>query len=75
MAVKEVVDVSSELLSNTVLEVGRVASWLQALGIIILISIIFQTINFILNRKRIKILREIQNRISKIERKLKSPKK
>lgn len=51
-------------------EVGRIGNWLQALGIVILLGIIFQVIGILYNRKRVKEVKEMRENLVKIERKL-----
>ncbi|MFH1327205.1 MAG: hypothetical protein ABIH59_03705 [archaeon] len=70
MAISEVINNSSELLPGIVLELGRLGKWLQAIGIVILLWLIFQIISLIMGIKKNNKLKDIQNRLSKLERKL-----
>ena len=77
MALEEVINASEVILPEVILEVGRVALWLQTLGIIIVLWIIFQSVTLFYNRKRrlaiysIKDdLERIENRVKRIEKSL-----
>jgi|TARA_Y100000310_G_C20399011_1_gene676493 membrane protein YdbS with pleckstrin-like domain len=70
MVVEEVVNVSANVLSNTILEIGKVALWLQALGVIIVLWIIFQIILIINDRKKRKVIYSMKKDIIRIEKKL-----
>ena len=50
--------------------VGQIALWLQALGIIVVLWIIFQLVNFFINRKRMKELYTIKADMRRMEGKL-----
>ncbi|MDO8509050.1 MAG: hypothetical protein Q7S27_05185 [Nanoarchaeota archaeon] len=51
-------------------EIGLVGLWIQAVGLIIILWIIFQIIILVNNRIRRKQLYEIENRLKKIESKI-----
>lgn len=70
MVVEEVIGTSAEVLAGVVLQVGKIALWLQALGIVILVWIIFQAINIYLNKKRMDSLMEIKKDVYRIENKI-----
>lgn len=55
---------------SILVELGSIALWLQAIGAIVLIWIIFQTINWAMNRKRLKKLDEFEKKIDRIEKKI-----
>ena len=82
MVVEEVINGSSEVLpdlvTDVIVEMGKVGKWLQALGLIVVLWIGFQIVALIINtknRKRIKAMRskmeEIDKKLSRIEKKLK----
>ncbi len=82
MVIGSVVNVSTEYLPEVLLAAGRIAQGLQALGIIILLWLGFQIVNFILHRKRTnavydfkKDISEIKLKLNKIERLIKKQKK
>lgn len=59
-----------DIISNTILEVGKMVLYLQTIGIILILWIIFNIITLIINRKRRKALYSIKTDIERIERKL-----
>ncbi|MBI2449770.1 hypothetical protein HYV49_05750 [Candidatus Pacearchaeota archaeon] len=63
MAVEDVV-------SNLALEVGRVGLWIQAIGLVVILWIIFEIIVLINNRIKRKRLYAIEDRLERIEKKL-----
>jgi len=65
-----VVDVPVDLLPGVVIEIGKIALWLQALGIVIVLWLVFQTIALIVNRKRRKALYRMHDDIIRIEKKI-----
>ena len=70
MVVEEVVNVSSDLVGGFVGELGRAALWLQAVGVVLVIWIIFDIINLIFNYKRKKYLKELSKNMKKLDKKL-----
>ena len=50
--------------------IGQVALWLQALGIVIVLAIVFQIISFIYNRKRMREIDQIKKNMVRIEGKI-----
>jgi biopolymer transport protein ExbB/TolQ len=59
-------DVSVELIHT----VGNMALWLQGLGIIIVLWIVFQLVSLYLNRKKVKEIYKIKDDIKRIEGKI-----
>jgi len=57
-------------LGDLVVQVGQIGLWLQTLGVIVIAWIIFQIINFIINRKRMKEVYNIKEDMKRIESKL-----
>lgn len=53
-------------------QIGNIALWLQTLGIIIVFWIIFNIINLLINRKRIKEIYKIKDNMDRIESKIDS---
>jgi len=51
-------------------QVGEIGLWLQALGIVIILMIIFNVISFIFNRKKLKELNTINKNVQRLERKI-----
>ena len=58
------------LIEDVILEVGKIGLWLQALGIVIILMIVFNIISFILNRKRLKEIAIIKKDMGRIEGKI-----
>ena len=73
MALEEVdfvVNASSDVFNQLVIEVGKVGLWIQALGIVIILWVVFQVIALMINLSRKKKLKTIDHSLSRIERKL-----
>jgi biopolymer transport protein ExbB/TolQ len=60
------------VIEDIVLEVGNLALWLQALGVLTVIFLIFEVIAFLMNRKRLKEINVIKNDMKRIEGKINS---
>ena len=56
--------------ADIILEIGRIGAWIQAVGIIAILWIVFEIIILINNRIRRKQLYEIEDRLKTIEKKL-----
>ena len=63
MAVEEVV-------SGLALQLGRIGLWIQAIGLVVVLWIIFETIVMINNRIKRKRLYAIEEKLERIEKKL-----
>lgn len=59
------------VIDDLVVELGQVGLWIQAVGLVVILWIIFQAITMYYNRKRRLILVEINERLKRIELKLK----
>lgn len=57
-------------LGGLILEVGRIASWLQALGIVVALWIIFQAVSLWINLRRFRQVMKIKSDMDRIEGKL-----
>ena len=55
---------------DVVTEIGKIGLWLKTAGIIFVLWIVFQVVNFIINRKRIKAIYNIKEYMSKMDKKL-----
>ena len=75
MPTGEVISISTESATQLAESLGSIGQWLQAIGVLALIWIIFQIISFIISRKRTKILEKIQNDLHKIEKQFERLKK
>jgi len=60
----------ADLPFNLITEVGQIGTLLQALGLVVLITIIFDVIAFVLNRKRLKEIAIIKKDMERIEGKI-----
>lgn len=55
----------------TILEdIGMIGLWLKAVGIFIVLWLVFQLVNFFVNRKRMKEVYKIKEDMKRIERKI-----
>jgi len=66
MVVEEVLSATPEI----VLELGRIGKWVQAIGLLVILWIIFHVITMYFNRKRRKMIEEIREDVKKISRKI-----
>lgn len=70
MVVEEVANVSTDVLSGLIIEIGKIGLWLQALGILAFIWFISIIIGLIVNRKKRKEIYAIRNDLKRIEKKI-----
>ncbi len=70
MVMVEVINKSADVLGSVVSEVGRIGLVLQALGVIVILWIVFELIALIVNRKKRKALYSIKQDLIRIEGKL-----
>tara|TARA_B100001079_G_C16401777_1_gene511717 strand:- start:1381 stop:1596 length:216 start_codon:yes stop_codon:yes gene_type:complete len=70
MVIEEVVNISTEVLSSAILEVGKVALWMQAIGILLVLWISFYIIMFFQDRKKLKKIDSIKKDVIRIEKKI-----
>ncbi|MFH1787295.1 MAG: hypothetical protein ABH811_00690 [archaeon] len=68
--VDEVTNSSTSAVFNVVSELGKIGNWLQAIGIIVVIWIIIQVVNFIFNHKKKNYLKSIEQRLKQVEKKI-----
>ncbi|MAG27170.1 hypothetical protein CMI47_16660 [Candidatus Pacearchaeota archaeon] len=61
--------VLEETVGDLVTQVGQIGIWLRTVGIIFVIWVIFDIINLIMNRRRIKILKRIDMKVDKLLKK------
>ena len=55
---------------NFIIEIGKIGSLLEALGIVVILWLIFEITAFIINRKRMKEVYKIKEDMLRIEKKL-----
>ena len=65
-----VTSAANGLLPDFILEIGKVANWLQAVGIILIIWVGFEIGFFILNYKRRKYLKKLISDLERLEKKI-----
>ena len=53
-----------------ILEVGKIANWLKAVGILLIFWIIFDVINLWMNRKKRKAIYRIEEDLKRVEKKV-----
>lgn len=70
MAIEGAVINISDFPVTVVGEVGKLGLWLQALGIVVVLTIIFDVVAFFYNRKRLKEIAVIKKDMVRIEGKI-----
>ena len=70
MVTGDVINMSSDVFTDVVLEVGRIGKWMQALGLFIIFYLVFQIIMVLLSRRKKKILELIREDIKRLEKKI-----
>ncbi|RMD66313.1 hypothetical protein D6817_04340 [Candidatus Pacearchaeota archaeon] len=70
MVGEKVLNQSVGIANEIVEKLGQLGLWLQALGLVIVIWIIVQIANWVINRKRLKRLDVMIEKLDKIEREL-----
>ena len=66
MAIEEISNISASLVAS----LGKIGLWLQAVGIIVIIWIIFYIVDLFINVRRIKEVYRIKDDMKRIERKI-----
>ena len=56
--------------TEVLIELGRLGLWIQAVGLVVILWIVFQAITMYFNRKRRFLLRDINERLKRVERKV-----
>ncbi len=69
-AVEGVLSSSQVVLYEAVGELSKTLRWLEAVGVVVLLWLVFQTINLIINRKKRKAIYSIKEDVKRIEKKL-----
>jgi len=70
MAEEVLVNSTSDVITELISTVGSIGLWLQAIGIVIILWVIINIVNWYLNRKKGKLLESIKSDIQRIEKKL-----
>ena len=58
------------VIGGIITEVGQIGLWLQAIGIVVILMIMFNIISFFYNRKRLKEIAIIKKNMNRIEGKI-----
>lgn len=69
MAVEEVLN-GTGVAGDVLVELGQIGNWLQALGILVIVWIIMQAVSYYFNRKRLKVLYRLTDRLDRLEEKI-----
>ena len=56
--------------SNIVSEVGQVGLWLQAIGVIVVLWLIFNIVSFVINRRNHNTIKDLKKDVERLERKI-----
>jgi len=59
-----------EEVGTIIVTLGKIGLWIQALGIVVVLWIIFQLFNFFINRRRMKEIYTIKEDMRRMENKL-----
>ena len=73
MAIGEIIDAitsTPEIANDILLALGQIGLWLKAIGIVIIIWLIFHVISVLFNTKKMKEVRNIKGDITRIEEKI-----
>lgn len=67
MAIENVLNATTP---DLVLELGRLGKWVQAVGLVVIVWIVIQIVNYYFNKKRLKMLDKFKEDIERIESKV-----
>jgi len=70
MAIEDIAAGPVDTITDLTLELGKIGKWIQAIGLVIILWLIFQIIILINNRIRRKRLYTMEQRLERIEKKL-----
>ena len=70
MAVEEMVNESTLLLEDMAVQFGQFGKWLQAVGLIVVLWIVFQIIGLWFNRRKKKEIIRLREDIKRVEEKI-----
>lgn len=60
----------ADVSTNVLTEVGKIGNWLQAIGIVVVIWIVFQIVNFLINRKNHNTIKDLKKDVERLEAKI-----
>ena len=66
MAVEDIAAISGDILK----ELGRIGSWLQAIGVIVVVWLVFQLVSLIINTRKLKEMNNIKTELKRLEEKI-----
>lgn len=69
MAVVEAID-NVDLLSGVISDIGQLGNWMQTLGIVVVLWIVFQIISLVINHNKWAILKKLDLDIRRLEYKI-----
>lgn len=70
MAIEEEVLNATTPLGDLAIRLGSIGKWLQALGLVVILWIIVHTINWWMNRKKMKTIESMKGDLERIEKKI-----
>jgi len=70
MAIEEIINAPSGVISDLVIAIGQIGLWLKAIGAIVILWLVVHTISVIFNTKRMKEVKNIKEDIVRIEEKI-----
>ncbi len=70
MVVVEVINNSEQILTDVIVKVGKIGIWMETVGVIVVLWIIFQAVTLFFNRKRRLALYEIKDKVNILEKKI-----
>jgi len=70
MAAEEIINATGDALPEVLLKLGELGIWLQAIGAIAVLWLIFQIANLYVNLKRKKELEKIYRRLGDVEKRI-----
>jgi hypothetical protein len=65
-----IVNATGEVATEAVVELGKIGKWLEAIGLVVIIWLVFQVIVLIVNRKNRKRIYRMEQGLHRIEGKL-----
>jgi len=70
MVIEDVANVSGDLVSGLIADIGRIGLWLQAIGVLVVVWIIVQAVTLYFNRKRRIAIYDLKGNLERIESKI-----
>jgi len=70
MPIEDIASSPTDTVTELAIALGSIGRWLQALGLVIIIWLIIQIINWIINAKKLKAIYSIKEDVARLEKKL-----